>query len=144
MNSLAAFRARLKLVLRDVTPAYKATGGNVSISNSSSSALAATGMQITCPTKSGKTYTVVFHLPHFSIANATNQISVTLSGSVLGDGAQMAQGSYQTAGEGSHGWTISRGGFSPGEVATVKWLSNQNTNLVYFAGGWSAFAYEEA
>lgn len=144
MMSLAAFRQRLKLVLRDVSPAYKATGGDVSISNSSSAALASTGMSITCPTKPGKTYTVVFHLPHFAIADATNQLGVALSGSVLGDGTQMNQGSYQTAGESSHGWTISRGGFSPGEVATVKWFSNQNTKLVYFNGGWSAFAYEEA
>ena len=130
--------------LIDLSRVVASAGGDVSITNTSSSAMADTAMTITCPNVAGKTYTVVVFLPSGRIADAANVLVLGLEGPTLGAGTQMGRGSPGVVNEGFFLGSISRGGFSPNEAATVQWLSNANTKTVAMDGGWSMLVYEDA
>lgn len=122
-------------------------GGDFSASNSSSSAYAdLTGVTVTTPNVTGKTYTVKFHMPNIGIGNGATfaVVRMEFDGAdadqtmVVGHETTTTVTEYYAVG------TIARGGIGPNVAVSIEWLSNQNTKTVYWSGSWAAEVIEEA
>lgn len=119
-------------------------GGSISASNTSSSNYADTGMTVTTPNVTGKTYSVKFYTPVQGIGtDATFLTFRMIIDGVAQDSSTTGSGTPSPAEEKLTDVIMAVDGVGPNEVVKIEWLSNTNTKAVYWTGTWLAEVWEE-